>query len=58
MNSVKSLYEQLVNELSLKQYSKLMGGDMTYKSKAKRAKTVSKSKIVHALANTIIELVG
>lgn len=50
------LYAQLVDLLSLAQYKPLMFGDMSYKSKAERAKLVSKSKKVHALADAIIQL--
>jgi hypothetical protein len=51
-----SLYNQLVELLSLRQFKPLMFGDMTYKSKAERAKRVSRSRKVHALANQIIAL--
>lgn len=51
-------YNQLVDLLSLRQYKPLMFGDMSYKSKAERAKRVSKSKRVHALADQIIALAG
>jgi hypothetical protein len=56
-NRVKSLYETLTDELSLAQYSKLMGGSMEYLDKARRAKEVSKSKNVHYLANAIEYLI-
>lgn len=52
----RQLYDQLVELLSLAQYRPLTGGEMTYRSKAERAKCVSKSKRVHALADQIIEL--
>lgn len=53
--TIMSLYRELVDELSLAQYRKLMFGDMTYKSKAERAKKASKSKKVHKLANEILK---
>jgi len=59
MNSqseIKRLYDTLVDELTLKQYTKLMGGSMDYWSKALRAKQVSKSKRVHLLADQIATL--
>lgn len=56
MKSQAALYNELVELLSLKQYKPLMFGDMSYRSKALRAKQVSKSKRVHALADQIIEL--
>lgn len=52
----REVYNQLVELLSLNQYSKLMGGDMSYANKALRAKRASKSRKVHALANQIIAL--
>lgn len=56
MKTQRALYNELTDLLSLKQYSQLMGGSMTYANKAQRAKSLSKSKKVHALANEIIEL--
>ena len=56
MKTQAALYNQLVELLSLKQFMPLMFGDMSYRSKAERAKRVSKSKRVHELANQIIEL--
>jgi hypothetical protein len=52
----KTIYNRLVDELSLKQYVKLIGGVMSYTDKAKRAKKVSKSKKVHTLADIILSL--
>lgn len=54
----RRLYDQLTELLSLKQFQPLMGGEMSYVSKAERAKRVSKSKRVHALADQIIALGG
>jgi cell division protein FtsB len=56
LRRMKELYSTLTEILSLKQFTTLMGGDMSYKSKAERAKRVSKSKRVHCLADQIIEL--
>lgn len=56
IHTIAKLYNQLTSKLSLKQYTKLMGGDMSYRSKAERAKLVSKSKQVHILADIIINL--
>jgi hypothetical protein len=53
---MRTCYDQLVELLTLAQYKHLMGGDMTYVDKVARAKKVSKSKKVHALANKIIAL--
>lgn len=54
MKTQRELYRELTDLLSLSQFKHLMGGDMTFKSKAERAKRVSKSKRVHALADAII----
>lgn len=56
MKTQREIYNELVDLLSLKQFMPLMFGDMSYRSKAERAKRVSKSKRVHELANQIIEL--
>lgn len=56
LRCIKDLYSRLTALLTLKQYAKLMGGDMSYKSKAERAKRVSKSRRVHDLADYIIQL--
>jgi hypothetical protein len=53
---IRNLYSDLVKLLTLSQFRKLMGGDMSYKSKAQRAMLVSKSKKVHYLAKQIINL--
>lgn len=49
-----SLWGEIVDLLTLSQYEKTMGGDMTWYSKAFRAKEVSTSKRVHKLANALI----
>lgn len=51
----RKLYSQLVEELTLKQYTALMGGDMSFRSKAERAMKVSRSQKVHSLARKIIQ---
>jgi hypothetical protein len=56
MRTQREIYNELVDLLSLKQFMPLMGGNMSYRSKAERAKRVSKSKRVHELANQIIDL--
>ena len=56
METQKSLWSQICEHLSFSQYTKTMGGDMLYVSKARVAMRVSKSKKVHALANRLIGL--
>lgn len=56
MKTQRELYRELVDLLTLKQFTPLMGGDMSFASKAERAKRVSKSKRVHDLADQIIAL--
>lgn len=56
MRSQRALYDEMIELLSLRQYKPLMFGDMSYKSKAERAKRVSRSKRVHTLADQIIAL--
>jgi hypothetical protein len=53
---LRRLYDALVDELSLAQYRHLMGGEMSYESKARRALKVSRSKQVHYLCNAILFL--
>lgn len=54
MRTQRRIYDDIVNLLSLAQYRHLMGGDMSYESKAKRALKVSKSKKVQALVNELL----
>lgn len=50
-----SLWNAITEELTLSQYEKTMGGDMSYKAKALKAMEVSRSKTVHALCNDLIQ---
>ncbi len=50
-----SLWNAICDELTLSQYEKTMGGDMSYKAKAKRAMEVSRSKTVHSLCLDLIQ---
>lgn len=52
----RQLWTQIFNLLNMRQAYQVMGGEMTYVSKARRAMQVSKSKKVHALANQLIAL--
>jgi hypothetical protein len=54
LNYAKNMYNTLCDELSLKQYSKLMGGSMLYIDKATLAKKLFKSKNVQYCANVIL----
>lgn len=54
--SQRDLYQRLTDLLTLQQYQQLMGGDMSYVAKAKRAKVISKAYKVHSLADQIIKL--
>jgi hypothetical protein len=57
-DKVKRIYQTLVDELSLKQYAKLIGGGTTsYWFLAHEAKVISKSKNVHYCANAIQYLI-
>jgi hypothetical protein len=51
-----SIWNTICEELTLSQYKKLMGGDMTYKSKALRAMEVSRSNTVHELCLDLIHV--
>jgi len=50
-----SLWNAIVEELTLSQYEKTMGGDMLYKAKALKAMKVSRSKKVQELCNDLIQ---
>ena len=51
-----SIWNEIVDQLSLSQYESTMGGDMSYKSKAERAMQVSRNKTVHALCLELINV--
>ena len=51
---MKSRWDLIVNELSLKQYVKLMGKSSKYVELAVMVKRISKSKKIHKLADEII----
>jgi hypothetical protein len=53
-NELSLIWGEIVEHLSLSQYYKVMGGDMSYKSKAERVKKVSKSTVVWDLADRLI----
>jgi hypothetical protein len=50
-----SLWNAITEELTLSQYEKTMGGDMSYKAKAIKAMEVSRSKTVQALCIDLIQ---
>lgn len=54
--NLETLWTQVTDELTLSQYEKTMGGDMSYKSKAERAMKVSRSETVHALCLEMIQI--
>ncbi len=54
--SMKSLYEMAVAKLSLSQYEKVMGGGMSFESKARRVMKVSRNKTVQLYCLQILEL--
>lgn len=55
-NHLKSIWQDITDELSLYQYRTLMGGDMSFRSKAERALKVSKSKTVQKLCYELISV--
>jgi hypothetical protein len=54
--NLATLWAQVTDELTLSQYEKTMGGDMSYKSKAERALKVSRSETVQALCLEMIQI--
>lgn len=54
--SMRSLYEMAVAKLSLSQYKAVMGGDMSFVSKATKIMKVSSCKTVHLYCRQILEL--
>ena len=52
---LKRKWSWVADRLTIKQFELCMGGDMTFKAKALRAKSVSKSKRVHRLCDRLIE---
>ena len=52
---LSQIWSQVVENLTLRQLDRCMGGDMSYKSKAERAMQASRSETVHALC---IEMIG
>lgn len=56
MYEIRIAYQRMVDAMTLKAYAKIMGGSMHYAQKAERAKQVTRSRKVHALADRIIAL--
>lgn len=54
--SMKSLYSMTIDHLTLSQYEKVMGGDMSFASKARKIMEVSRNKTVHLYCKEILEL--
>ncbi len=58
LSLAKSHYDTMIDELSLSQFTKLMGNDFSMVSRAAKAKKLSKSKNVHFCANCILYLLN
>lgn len=56
LRRLRANYDLMIGPLSCSQFRKLMGGDMSYKAKAEKAKKVSQSKTVHYYADMVIDL--
>jgi hypothetical protein len=53
---LSALWGQVCDELTLSQYEKTMGGDMSYKAKAEKALKVSRSETVRSLCIEMIQI--
>lgn len=50
---VKELYHDIVDKLTLSQFSKIMGGDMSYQAKVTKVRKVTRNKDVLALCDEL-----
>lgn len=56
-SEIKDLFNNITSYLTTKQYSQIMGGDMSYQSKALRIKKVTTSKKIHNMCDQLIQLI-
>lgn len=56
-NEITDLFNKINSQLTLKQYSQIMGGDMSYQSKALRIKKVTTNKKIHNMCDQLIQLI-